>query len=1030
MATVPYRAFLNAGNSNVPSLFQFQADHPQPPSAPTTTTSIPTPQSSQVSPLMNVKDIANAKPHEQMPWNSRLSIAQNSDRAASTATSAPKGSVSPATFNQQDFAGISSPPTSEGVLVPNKDGRVRNPVPSKLKNKTDGKKGTFGVMHMDLTGGKKGEMAGKDIAAERDAAARRTSEKTASAAKAAQQDGYIPPKRRRIGGTEELHAQDRVRPARPLAPDETKQEQARLLTLLRSINPVTVVDQLCKAVAYFGGIPGAPPPEDGIFPESANTRETGALFIGWLAEIFPDLSKAPSPEVPKLQDPPKRSRGRPRKDMSDEPADSEPIQPRITQSSTPQVARPSWSRPSLVGAAGDGWAQIAGMENHNNFTIPGMSANTNVVAPQDTSKAPQMDSTRISQGPVSTPAPATPNPQQASNLQTDAASTNKRGRGRPKGSTKKSKEQQGEIGQTGPTPMITVGPQQNDFQQQQTHSNRATEIKPPTSGAAPTREEEQRALIAHQQSLLFGKPLWAGQTNSAKATSNSSPFDGLSPEERAVLEAFRSQRTQGPASKTIIEKATHAVPSGGVKRKRAPPNKSPALTNINATSTIPVAEPTPASKVPETAPSEVSKDTLQWNAVETSAPAVQTSPSVSKESSRWISPQLSNPTVPPSKRQRKPKDPNAPQAKRKTGPMPRKDTPPSLPSTIPDSTVGSSQQSAPSRPPAEGLEAHYERFANLQQNGRSSTPNVPNVPQRQNTSAQGSVGIQRQNTPSQPLQPPQKQQQAPQQKPQLSQPQQQSQQAATQQSEKTADQAINQSSSTRPTSAAYYNQTRYTPYSQQYPSHQPPQQYSTQPQASPRMSSSNISARPGSTHTLARPSPQFSQTQPETTYRTASPHNLTQASPSFPQTDNSYRSSTANSVAQPSPLYAPAVPQTQTSQSHQNHYGGFANSSYIDLPTLESLDHGGTSSHSNVNLNTNSYGHSMGLGGMGASSRAGNTAGSYGPSSGLASSFNPRVTQSGGHGGYNTTSSLNNSFDTGTGEQDMRERLLRGLGHR
>lgn len=32
------------------------------------------------------------------------------------------------------------------------------------------------------------------------------------------------------------------------------------------------------------------PPEDGIFPESANTRETGGLFIAWLVEIFPGIS--------------------------------------------------------------------------------------------------------------------------------------------------------------------------------------------------------------------------------------------------------------------------------------------------------------------------------------------------------------------------------------------------------------------------------------------------------------------------------------------------------------------------------------------------------------------------------------------------------------------------------------------------------------------------------------------------------------------------------------------------------------------
>jgi hypothetical protein len=75
----------------------------------------------------------------------------------------------------------------------------------------------------------------------------------------------------------------------PLTPGETKEQQARLLTLLRTLQPVAVVDQLCKALAYFGGVPEAPPPQDGKFPESAEANGSGAVFVGWVAEIFPDL---------------------------------------------------------------------------------------------------------------------------------------------------------------------------------------------------------------------------------------------------------------------------------------------------------------------------------------------------------------------------------------------------------------------------------------------------------------------------------------------------------------------------------------------------------------------------------------------------------------------------------------------------------------------------------------------------------------------------------------------------------------------
>jgi hypothetical protein len=78
--------------------------------------------------------------------------------------------------------------------------------------------------------------------------------------------------------------------SQPLDAEEIKSEQARLLTLMRSLNPVLVVDQICTALAYFGGIPGAPPPADGIFPSSAGANGSGRLFIGWLSEIFPNLS--------------------------------------------------------------------------------------------------------------------------------------------------------------------------------------------------------------------------------------------------------------------------------------------------------------------------------------------------------------------------------------------------------------------------------------------------------------------------------------------------------------------------------------------------------------------------------------------------------------------------------------------------------------------------------------------------------------------------------------------------------------------
>ncbi|KAK1837337.1 hypothetical protein QBC39DRAFT_7318 [Podospora conica] len=217
---------------------------------------------------------------------------------------------------------------------PLRDGRIRNPVPSKLKGKTDGSQGNFSVMHMDV--GVKGE------ATERDAQAKRTSESTALAAQRAYENGYVALRRSRFvhipdePGDEPPPPPPVPKPYVPPPPPpavlatvstrrttlnaaETKAEQARLLTLLRSLHPVLVVDQMCKALAFFGGIPGAPPPADGCFPQSAEANGPGSLFVGWVAEIFPKLGgntsqREPSP-ARQLDGPPvpvKRGRGRPK----------------------------------------------------------------------------------------------------------------------------------------------------------------------------------------------------------------------------------------------------------------------------------------------------------------------------------------------------------------------------------------------------------------------------------------------------------------------------------------------------------------------------------------------------------------------------------------------------------------------------------------------------------------------------------------------------------------------------------------------
>ncbi|KAF9767920.1 hypothetical protein IL306_014860 [Fusarium sp. DS 682] len=73
-------------------------------------------------------------------------------------------------------------------LNPYRDGRIRTAVPSKLKGKTNGKQGNFSVMQMQI---QKPEMT------ERDLEAKRTSERTAAAAKLASAQGYRHPRRPR-----------------------------------------------------------------------------------------------------------------------------------------------------------------------------------------------------------------------------------------------------------------------------------------------------------------------------------------------------------------------------------------------------------------------------------------------------------------------------------------------------------------------------------------------------------------------------------------------------------------------------------------------------------------------------------------------------------------------------------------------------------------------------------------------------------------------------------------------------------------
>lgn len=161
-------------------------------------------------------------------------------------------------------------------------------------------------MHIDL---------GRSEKAMRNDAAKRTSEGTEAAARIANQAGYQSVKRSKLAWTSQDGDAPIPSPGAGLAPLEAKGEQTRLLTLLRAVNPAVVADQLYKAVAFFGGIPGAPPPETRAhFPQSNHSNGSGSQFVSWLAEIFPASADhsallppppaVPNPKATQTQTPP------------------------------------------------------------------------------------------------------------------------------------------------------------------------------------------------------------------------------------------------------------------------------------------------------------------------------------------------------------------------------------------------------------------------------------------------------------------------------------------------------------------------------------------------------------------------------------------------------------------------------------------------------------------------------------------------------------------------------------------------------
>lgn len=376
----------------------------------------------------------------------------------STTSQAGFGLLNPVEANLQDAASGS-----------HRDGRIRNPVPSKLKGKTDGSKGNFSVLHMDV--------AGRTEATERDAQAKRTSESTELAAKRAYENGYVSLRRSRFvhvpdetaetpppkpfipsvapqpapaPGAASASAQSESISTRrsPLNSEETKSEQARLLTLLRSLHPVLVVDQICKALAFFGGIPGAPPPPDGSFPESAEANGSGSLFVGWIAEIFPKLggnasqsARSPGRQLDSTETF-KRRRGRPKGSKATKARKDKGIKKGPTKPST------SSDQPRQAPAVDESWVDVDDDDDDDEDVRaePSDNVNANVMllarasAAQPNSqpsiqRETQQQAKGVENTPVRTALPGT----SGNGNPTEAASSTKK-RGRPKGSKNRPKD--------------------------------------------------------------------------------------------------------------------------------------------------------------------------------------------------------------------------------------------------------------------------------------------------------------------------------------------------------------------------------------------------------------------------------------------------------------------------------------------------------------------------------------------------------------------------------------------------------------
>ncbi|KAI0387314.1 hypothetical protein F5Y04DRAFT_2516 [Hypomontagnella monticulosa] len=917
-----------------------------------------------------------------MPARASSTTAQQLSESPAPALTVPSPSLATPTMNGATNHII---PSDGDLRMYPRDGRVRNPVPSKLKDVTDRMKGNFSVMHMDVASHRASEG--------RDAAAKRTSESTALQAKLAQTDTYVSHQRRanypRPPGLKQFTSPKKstsveaepvlvtdTAPLRPLTVAETKTEQARLLTLLRTLPPNTVVDQLCKALAFFGGIPDAPPPADGKFPESAEANGSGSLFVGWIAEIFPDLGNprrrvSTIPPAPALSQ--RRPRGRPKGSKASKSRSDKGIKKgtKGTANRTQELQDDSWIDvdDSVLELNGDEDLVEGGEILENPLSTPprvtdgGQFSNTPATGSTGGFKSIN-DATPIAPG-----------------------SSTKR-RGRPKGSKNRPKDNPGSQQATQPAesahtnanvshpadhvsaipvpPKVTPVPVPTPMLGGEQPKKKANAGRPKGSKNRPKPANEQAGqettsgqqqtpdLVNHQTGhMTTTGPFTGGATTS-------SLLDGGVPQ--------NDQRTQQPHSSTALNSQ---VPTPQVKESTIV-GKKRKRQSAPAGSTNPPVEGASdgingGGSMPQQAQSSIPQSTQ--------TPIPQTQPSANQPIQQST---ISSNTAPSAKRSRKSQESGALQAGKRSTPnsMGSKNSAPSATAAI-DSSIQTSQVTASpqNQTQAEGLEAHYERIAALQ-NRTDQVQGNANRSQKQQHQASAPVGNTISPAPAEGLEAHYERFTSLQNRQENARQPTTNRQQMQPQAVQTASPVPSQASKApqMPSTLASHQQTR--PSQSYYPQTQTlGPSYNTQASAystNQRQPQHMGTGSPGTSLVQHMTnSPQFGAQsnsplmQGENNYRGSPslvhnntgypPRRTTSASP----LDNNYRAP-GHAVSNHSPHFGARQPPTTThSTSHStmpSSFAPFADSSFLDIQSLDSGN-----SHGGMGLGSGSYG----LGGSG-----------------------------------------------------------------